>query len=639
MLSDLGWLPRAPQDFRAQANALREQASSQPDGFAERLMALSVHQLDDVQLTKLARMTPLIPPDQRKCLAPVKLGLIGDGSLSLLPQALIGSGLRHGLLVAVTEGSYNGAVLESHDQNSAIRQAGLDMVLLALDHRLAGFSAAASSPAAATNLIDAALDRVRLIVRTLRPSVKGAILVQTVVPPLEPLFGSFDRVEPSSVFAMTDAFNRQLAEWAATGEIVLVDVARLAASVGYERWDDPRHWHASKIAFAPEFIPVYADVVSRILAAILGKSKKALVLDLDNTLWGGVIGDDGVEGILLGQGSATGEAFIAIQRMAIELRQRGIVLAICSKNEKDAALAPFITHPEMLLKQSDITVFQANWTDKAANLRLIAETLNIGVDALVLLDDNPAERAQVRRSLPMVGVPELPDDPAYYPRMLASAGYFEAVSLSDEDRSRADYYSANLKRAATLSASDDMDTYLKSQNMVCTIRNFDPVSRPRVTQLVNKSNQFNLTTRRYTETEIAATESDTTRHAIHVRLVDRFGDNGIISVVIVNKDRHLWEIETWLMSCRVLGRRVEEAVLAHLMGAARADGATRLVGRYIPSAKNRLVREHYRTLGFEPISEDAGGVTVWQYDIASYVNPDLPMQVIDQAGRQQVIHS
>jgi FkbH-like protein len=283
----------------------------------------------------------------------------------------------------------------------------------------------------------------------------------------------------------------------------------------------------------------------------------------------------------------------------------------------------------MLLREEHIAVFQANWSDKAANLRAIAETLNIGADALVLLDDNPAERLQVRRALPLVAVPELPADPALYPRTLAAAGYFEAASFSNEDRERAGYYQANAQRAAALSASGDLGDYLASLDMVCTIAPVDALSRPRVAQLINKSNQFNLTTRRYSESEVAAAEADPARHLLQARLTDRFGDNGVICVIIANKSPARWEIDTWLMSCRVLGRRVEEACLAHLAAAASRDGASEIVGRYIPSSKNRMVGDHYAKLGFALVERAPDGASVWRLDLAGYRAPDLPMRVDD----------
>jgi FkbH-like protein len=287
----------------------------------------------------------------------------------------------------------------------------------------------------------------------------------------------------------------------------------------------------------------------------------------------------------------------------------------------------------MLLKESDIAVFQANWTDKASNLRAIAATLNIGIDALVFLDDNPAERAQVRRELPMVGVPELPDDPALYPRALQCAGYFDTIAFLDEDRMRADAYAADAaRRAVVLEQGSDVAGYLGALDMVCDLRPFDAVGRARIAQLVNKSNQYNLTTRRYTEAEIAAIEADPRRYTLQVRLTDRFGDNGMISVIVFDRAGEDWVNDSWLMSCRVLGRRVEEAVLAAVATAARADGARRLVGAYLPTTKNKMVADHYQRLGFALAERHDDGATRWTLDLATYVAPDLPMTLTGSAA-------
>jgi len=633
MLRDLPWLPPTGPAFREELRALQAEAQGTPAAnFVQRVIALATAAADETQLTRLAKLArDIVCRDDIVGLDRIKLGVLGDGTLSLLGPAIAGSALRHAAAVQVVEGDYSRAVQEATDPESALRRAGLDMALVASDGRLLGLDRAAEDADAAEARVAAAFQRIRMIVEGLRPAVRGAMVVQTVVPPLEPLFGSFDRLEPGSPFAMVDALNRRLADWARDGGVVLADVARLAAAVGYEAWDEPRHWHASKLPFSPALLPVYGDLIGRTIGAIMGRARKCLVLDLDNTLWGGVIGDDGLAGIQLGQGSAAGEAFLAVQRLALELRSRGVVLAVCSKNEEDAAWSPFREHPDMLLREDHIAVFQANWTDKAANLRAIAQALNIGLDALVFLDDNPAERAQVRREIPAVAVPELPDDPALYPRTLAAAGYFEAVAFSKEDRERAGYYQANAKRAASLQATGDMDSYLASLDMVCSIGPVDPVTRPRVAQLINKSNQFNLTTRRYSEAEVAAVEADPRRHAIQVRLTDAFGDNGIISVVIAETGHDAWEIDTWLMSCRVLGRRVEEAVLAHLAAAARQAGAKALVGRYAPSAKNRMVAEHYDKLGFERVSEGPDGSVSYRLALTRWVAPNLPMRVEDRA--------
>jgi FkbH-like protein len=637
MLSDLSWLPKPKAGWLGRLDALKAEANSPDPGpaFGERAIALATHAFDEAELGMVARLAAAARARHAQVpgLMSAKIGLLGDGTQSLATPAISGSGLRHGLLLEVLESEYGSAVQEASDPGGKLRTAGLDFALVASDPRLLGLDGAARSAEAAELAVEGALARIRMIVEGIRPAIASAILVQTLVPPFEPLFGSLDRLEATSPFCMTEALNRKLAEWATTGAIVLVDIARLANSIGLERWHEPRHWHASKLAFEPEFLPVYGDLIARTVAAVRGRSRKCLVLDLDNTLWGGVIGDDGLDGIVLGQGSADGEAFVAIQSLALDLRARGVVLAVCSKNEDDVARRPFRDHPDMMLRESDIAVFQANWTDKAANLRAIAETLNIGIDALVLLDDNPAEREQVRRELPLVAVPEIPDDPAYYPRILAAAGYFEAVTFSQEDRDRAGYYQGNAERAAALTGSDDIEGYLASLEMVCSIGRIDAVTRARSAQLINKSNQYNLTTRRYSEAEVRRLETDPDLHAIQVRLVDRFGDNGIISIVIANKGAASWEIDTWLMSCRVLGRRVEHAVLSHLAEAARDAGAKTLIGRYIPSPKNKMVAEHYGKLGFVQSSVDEDGGTTWRLDLDTFVAARLPMKIEDSALR------
>jgi len=357
--------------------------------------------------------------------------------------------------------------------------------------------------------------------------------------------------------------------------------------------------------------------VARLLAALRGHSRKCLVLDLDNTVWGGVIGDDGLEGIKLAQGDATGEAHLALQEMALTLRQRGIVLAVSSKNEEAAARAPFQKHPEMLLKEDHFAVFQANWQDKATNIKAIAEELCLGLDAMVLVDDNPMERDLVRRMLPQVAVPELPEDPALYARTLAAAGYFESIAFSAEDRERAEMYQSNARRVTLQKQAGDLDSYLASLEMEIVFAPFDRAGRARISQLINKSNQFNLTTRRYSEADVAAAEADSDLFTLQVRLVDRFGDNGMISVIICRPDaggndrRRTWQIDTWLMSCRVLGRKVEQMVLREILMRAREEGIDTLIGVYRPSEKNAMVRDHYAKLGFAKLSEEPDGTGIW----------------------------
>ena len=398
-------------------------------------------------------------------------------------------------------------------------------------------------------------------------------------------------------------------------------------------WYDPLLWHKAKQEVSLTAGPVYGDIVGRVLAAQQGRSSKCLVLDLDNTLWGGVIGDDGLEGIVLGQGSPGGEAFLAVQTYAHALSRRGIILAVCSKNDEANALLPFESHPEMLLKRGDISAFVANWNDKAANIRTIAELLNIGLDSLVFLDDNLFERNQVRDALPMVNVLEVSDDPGLVTFALADAGYFEALSVTADDLKRRELYAANTERTRLAEAAGgDISAYLAGLEMRMKWQNFRPLDHERMVQLINKTNQFNLTTRRYTSAEVTAVASNPRAFGLTFRLVDSYGDNGIIAIVIGKlNDANEAVLDTWLMSCRVLGRGAEAATLEVVARAARSIGATALIGEYIPSAKNGMVREHYSKLGFAAILK-AEKRSLYRLDLAGFAPAPHFITIEDPQG-------
>jgi FkbH-like protein len=436
---------------------------------------------------------------------------------------------------------------------------------------------------------------------------------------------------PGTLRSLIDGINRELAEFVLGSGDVLLDVTGLAETVGLADWHNTQLWNMAKFSFSDELIPLYADHVARTVAAIRGKSRKVLILDLDNTVWGGVIGDDGLEGIKVAQGDAVGEAHLAVQWLALDLRQRGIVLAVCSKNTDEVAREPFENHPEMLLKLEHIAVFQANWNDKATNIQAIAEELSLGLDAMVFLDDNPVERGLVRKLLPQVAVPELPEEPAYYARTLAAAGYFEAVAFATEDLKRAGFYQDNAKRANLQKQVGGVDAYLASLDMTITFQPFDATGRARIVQLINKSNQYNLTTRRYTEPEVTVAENDTAVFTLQVRLADIFGDNGMISVVICRPEEPgVWEIDTWLMSCRVLGRKVEHMVLREILEHACAAGVHKLAGTYRPTERNKLVIDHYAKLGFTKVGEDEFGLTRWELPVEGSEPEGAPMTIISR---------
>jgi FkbH-like protein len=334
-----------------------------------------------------------------------------------------------------------------------------------------------------------------------------------------------------------------------------------------------------------------------------------------------VVGDDGVDGIVIGPGSADGEAYAAFQSYARSLNERGVILAVCSKNDAVNAEAAFAMRAEMVLKRDDIAVFVANWSDKAANLRSIAETLQIGVDSLVLFDDNPAERRLVREQLPQVGVPEVPLDPALYARCLADAGYFEATAFTPDDVARARQYADNARRRRLEAGSSDLESFLRGLGMELVAAPFQSVDLPRVVQLINKTNQFNLRTRRLSEAEVRALMEDPDALCLQFRLTDCLGDNGLISVVVaLPQDPDSYLIDTWLMSCRVLGRQVEEEVLNTIVERARARGRKVLIGEYLPTAKNRMVSDLLPRLGFEPAENGhAGpGSSRWQLNTVDF---------------------
>ena len=419
LFSELQWLPRAPQDFSARLKSLGNSAG--PIG--RELQSLALHALDLNQLTKLAKAIARARSEGKSLdpLVPFRLAVLSNSTIDLIVPALVASAARHGIALEVIQPSYDQVAQEALTPDSKVNSSKPDAVLFALDYRALPLKLSLGDPEASSATVQGVIGYLQALRNGIKCNSNAVCIFQTFAPPVETLFGSLDRALPGTMRSLIDAVNRELAEFVLGSGDVLLDVAGLAETVGLANWHDTQLWNMAKFAFSDELIPLYADHVARTVAAIRGKSGKVLVLDLDNTVWGGVIGDDGLEGIKIAQGDATGEAHLAVQRLALDLRQRGIVLAVSSKNTDEVARAPFEKHPEMLLKLEHIAVFQANWNDKATNIQAIAEELSLGLDAMVFLDDNPVERGLVRKLLPQVAVPELPEDPAYYARTLAAA--------------------------------------------------------------------------------------------------------------------------------------------------------------------------------------------------------------------------
>ncbi len=564
---DLPWLPVQPDwasrvratEAAADWGALQRLAGARPDlpmsGRLDRL---------------LLRMFPRPPAAAGP---PVRLALLGSASVQHLAGPIRVAALRHGLHVAIHQGEYGQYRQDLLGPDPALAAFAPDTVLLSLDarHCAAGLSPTLDDVAAAA-LLDGRLEAIRSSWALARRLAPGAAVIQQTVLPVHPtLLGLNEQRLPGSPAEFVRRLNARLREAAEQDGVALLAIDAAAAQAGIAAWHDPAAWHHAKQEVSGRATLLYGDLVARLLAAARGRSAKVLVLDLDNTLWGGVIGDDGLDGIVLGQGSATGEAFAAVQDYALALAQRGVILAVCSKNDEANAYAPFDHHPEMRLHRDDIACFVANWDDKATGLRRIAASLNLGLDSLVLLDDNPAERALIRRELPQVQVPEIDDDPALVPQRLADAGYFESLGVTADDRARTAQYRDNRARVALAEAATDLPGYLRSLEMRLVWRRFDEAGLLRVVQLVNKTNQFNLTTRRTTVEAMRALLADPRRIGLQLRLLDRFGDNGIVVVIIgaLSADGVALEITDWLMSCRVLGRQVEQATLALIAGQAR----------------------------------------------------------------------
>jgi FkbH-like protein len=600
---------------------------------------LASHALDEIQLNQLARQVArahergysLAP------LSPFKLGLISTANTDFIAPALVATALRYGIALQCAEAPFGQFAQQALLPDSEIKRAQPDAVLIAADYRGLPLRPTPGEVAAAEGTVAGVLEHLAAVREGIKRDSNAICLVQTIARPAESCFGNLDLAMPGTLRHLIDAVNRGMASSIAGTEDLLLDVAALAETVGLAEWHSPLEWNLAKVPFASMFLPLYADHVCRLICALRGKSRRCLVLDLDNTLWSGVIGDDGLEGIIIGQGDPTGEAHLSVQQTALSLRDRGVVLAVSSKNHDEIARLPFRTHPEMVLHEEHIAVFQANWNDKATNLKAIAEELSLGLDALVFLDDNPSERGLIRRLLPQVAVPELPEDPSLYARTLMASGYFEAVTFSAEDKNRADFYRDNARRVALQKEASDVDAYLASLEMVISFRPFDDVGRARITQLINKSNQFNLTTRRYTEAEVRDIGRDPDCYTLQVGLTDIYGNNGMISVVICRRGCGDWHVDTWLMSCRVLGRRVEHAILRELVEEARRRGISRIIGAYRPTKRNKLVEDHYAKLGFSITERCEDGTALWQLDVASASCDELPIPMIVERSGFDVI--
>jgi FkbH-like protein len=612
---------KAPQqaDLEAAGDRLRRLASMRV-GDGERLQL--------TRLVKRARALSAPLPGFRR----FRLLMVSNRTTHFLGEALEAAGAARGLLIEAVETPFDS--IRALALNPAFEPpAGpFDAVLLLADaYFLQGSGALLDAAQEAADTL-AARDEIVRLVEGLRGRIGAPVIAANLPTPPEFQLSSSDVVTIGAPARFAAALNCALSEAAERRELIHFDLAALAGRIGTETFFDPVRLHQAKTPFSLEATAAVADHLAALIAAMTGRAGRVLVLDLDNTLWGGVVSDDGLHGLMLGQGSALGEAFLAVQAQALELRKRGVLLAVCSKNQDEIAREPFRKHPDMLLREEHISVFEASFDDKALAITRIAQRLGLDPSSLVFVDDNPAERERVRSALPRVMVPELGDDPAYFARTLAACGFFEHLPLTAEDTGRAVAYEGRAASQALQALAGDYQGYLSSLEMELSLAPFDVVGRARIAQLIQKSNQFNLTTKRYSEIDVAAIEADAARIGWQVRLKDRFADHGMISVLVVDRGERAWSIDSWLMSCRVLERGVEVAIMGELAQVARRGGASELIGAYRPTPRNALVKDLYAKLGFEAAETQADGTSLWRLDLSRAQFEPQAMRIAHHGG-------
>jgi len=569
-------------------------ATRQASGFEELFSLSSLRR--KARARRLPR--PGAVPDQ------LRLALLGGYSLYPFRELLEHLCETEGFPCELWAGDFDNYISEITDTTSGLYAFAPHVVLLLPSEHRCKYPGKLTDPremqqAEAGRAVDSLLE----LARALHDQTHAEVIMTNFMLPARHDLGSYRSRTLGSDWSFRKWVNLELG-LKAPSYLHLCDLEFLAHRLGGYRAHDARGWFESKQPGSPPLLAELAREAAHLIGSLRRAPKKVLVLDLDNTLWGGVIADDGLEGIEIGDTSPRGEAFKAFQKYIASLKDRGTLLAVCSKNDHAKAAQAFEEHPEMVLRLDDFVSFKANWQPKSENLRQMAAELNLGLDSFAFVDDNPAEIEIVRQFAPEVATILLGPDPSEYVTQLQDCRLFEPRNITREDVERTAAYQSESKRQALFASVTDMDAYLQSLAMEATISEFKPMDVQRLSQLINKSNQFNLTTRRRTEGDILALLSNPAYIGFSVRLKDRFGDHGLISIVIGKKAGNTMEIDTWLMSCRVLKRQVEDEVLNELARLAKARGCTELLGVYLPTAKNEMVRDFYENIGFTLTAED-----------------------------------
>ncbi|MCB7137039.1 HAD-IIIC family phosphatase [Cellulosimicrobium marinum] len=544
----------------------------------------------------------------------VRLALLASHTSGPMASALRVAALAHGVALDVHEAPYHAYEQEIADPTSGTYASRPDVVLLAVDQREARLAEVSGAP---DDDVRREVQRWRAHWDLLRERSRALVLQTSFVPPAHDALGDVALRTPGARRRLLRRVNDELA-LAGDAGAVLVDAEAVAAQVGAAVWEEPRYWFAGKQAVGPGALPFLARRVADVLAGALGLGRKVVVLDLDNTLWGGVVGEDGVGGLVLGDGPA-GEAFAAFQAYAASLRTRGLLLAVCSKNNPADARAPFEQHPEMRLRLDDLVAFEASWDTKPEALRRIAKQLDVGLDALVLVDDNPAEREIVRQLLPQVGVVELPAQPSGYVAAVASYPGLQSAGLTADDARRTEQYHARREAAELEGRAATREDFLASLRTTARVEPLDDVNLARVVQLVGKTNQLNLTGRRHQAADLLDLAARPGGLVWGLRVADRFDDHGLVGVVAAVPSGHDLRVDTFVLSCRVLGRTAERALLDALHARAAVDGRRRILGEFVATERNAPARPILAEAGFRPVEAPPGGDPAaewWALDVA-----------------------
>ncbi|MES2377556.1 MAG: HAD-IIIC family phosphatase [Bacteroidota bacterium] len=543
----------------------------------------------------------------------VKIALLGDNATQFLNQAIRGTGFDHDLDLQIWEADFNQIELQVFDPASDLYAFDPDLVIIFCSAHKLVTKYSKLTPDHYICFADNQLAEITKFYNTISANSRAKIIYYNYTEIDDAIFGNHtNKVEHSFLFQLRK-LNYELMVYAnKTPGFYIADISSIQNQVGKAGMFRPSVYVNTEMVLSIDVLPLVAEKTVQLIAAMHGHFKKCIIIDLDNTLWGGIIGDDGLENIQIGT-LGIGKAFTEFQYWIKKLKNRGIIVAICSKNTESVAKEPFEKHPDMVLHLDDIAVFIANWDNKPDNIKKIQSLLNIGFDSMVFLDDNPFERNMVRELIPEITVPELPEDPADYLEYLYTLNLFETVSFSVEDAERTKLYQVEAKRAGLQTSHTDEDDFLKSLNMTSLVESFNKFNIPRVAQLSQRSNQFNLRTIRYTEDDIERLITQEDTFSLAFTLEDQFGDNGLISIIILKRESvDSLFIDTWLMSCRVLKRGMEHFILNNMVSLAKLHGYTHLKGEYLPTAKNEMVKDHYKKLGFEQAGDH------WILDVSNY---------------------